>query len=100
MITTAELLSSPLPHLEAGLQTDVARCPANTLLRGTACPACRGEFRPLARELLLCFLFISDAALPGLIDSEAGGGGHVQLATPSNVEFRHTISNRHDQLRA
>jgi hypothetical protein len=54
----------------------------------------------LARELLFCFPFISDAALPGLIDRETGGGGDVQLATPGNVKFRHTVSHRHDQLRA
>jgi hypothetical protein len=49
---------------------------------------------------LLCLPFVSDAALPGLIDSEAGGGSNVQLATPSNVKFRHTVGDRHNQLRA
>jgi hypothetical protein len=54
----------------------------------------------LTRELLLCFPFVSDAGLPGLIDSEAGGGSHVQLAAPRDIELRHTVGDRHNQLRA
>jgi hypothetical protein len=58
-------------------------------LRGATCPACRQEFRPLARQLPPRFLFIVHAALYRLINGEAGGGGNVELATAGDIELRH-----------
>src|SRR6185295_19938448 len=99
MKNSPEQLTDPLTHLQAGQQTDVTWRAADALLRGAACPAWRGEFRPLACELPLRFLFIIHAALHRLVDGEAGGGGDVELATPRNVEVRNAVRHRDDQLR-
>src|SRR6185295_15435559 len=100
MKNSPEQLTDPLTHLQARQQTDVTWRAADALLRGAACPAWRGEFRPLACELPLCFLFIVHAALCRLVNGKAGGGGDVELATPRNVEFWHPVGHRDDQLRA
>jgi hypothetical protein len=92
-------LTSLPTELEACQQTDVTWCAANALLRGATCPAWRREFRPLASELLPRFPFVTDAALCRLIDGEAGGGGNVELATPGDIELRHSVSHRHHKLR-
>src|ERR1700745_3823802 len=99
MITTGELLPHPLPHLETSLQTNVTRRVANAPLRDTACPAWRGESQPLTRELPLGPLFVIHAALQGLINREARGRRNIELAAPSDIELRHTVSHGHDQLR-
>jgi hypothetical protein len=91
--------SRPLTHLEACPQADVTRRATDALLRGAACPAWRGEFRPLAGEQPLRSLFIAHAGLGRLINGKAGGGGDVELAAPGNVEFRHSVRHRNDQLR-
>jgi hypothetical protein len=85
-----------LAELEACLQTDVTWRAADALLRGATCPDCRRKLRPLACELPLRFLFITHAALYRLIYGEAGGGGNVELATPRDIEFRHSVGYRHN----
>src|SRR6185436_7661452 len=92
--TSPDQLTGPLTHLQAGQQTDVTWRAADALLRGAACPAWRGEFRPLACELPLRFLFIVQAALDRLVNGEAGSSRDIELATPRNVEVRHAVCHR------
>jgi hypothetical protein len=54
----------------------------------------------LAPEPLSRPLFISHAALDGLIDSESGGGGNIELAISGDTELRHIVGHGNDQLRA
>jgi hypothetical protein len=89
----------PFAHLEACQQADVTRCATNAFLRTAVRSVLRREFGPLAPELLPRLLFISYAALGRLIDGESGGSGHVEFATPCNIELRHSVSHCNDQLR-
>jgi hypothetical protein len=54
----------------------------------------------LASELLARLLFVTHAALDGLVNGEAGGGGSIELAAPGDIELRHRVSHRDEQLRA
>jgi len=89
-------LSSPLAHLEACQQADVARRAPDTFLSGAACSAGSRELGPLACELPARFLFVIDAALYRLINGEAGIGCNVELATSRDIKLRHLVSHGND----
>src|SRR5436853_6369317 len=90
-INSQRPLSRPLNHLEARQQTNITRRATDAFIGNTARPAWGREFRPLACELLPRFLFIIHAILQRLIDSQAGGGGGIELATPRDIKLRHSV---------